>query len=182
MFFSKAGNFLAGLDRRAPPQHCATLQSAPDGVKMKTSSLAFLGAGLLLLVGCNAQQIGIGLSPDRPAQTSTSGSIEAGESVTGTFNGNPLIYTLTPTTSGRLTLRLAWDPDRDGAKLKLMIDDSAVMAAPPEWSPVVGVTMVSAGKTYRITIEEGAAPWDYGFNDQFTLMASLEPGSGPWDY
>jgi hypothetical protein len=33
---------------------------------------------------------------------------------------------------------------------------------------------IAAGQTYRIVLDEGVSPWDYGFNQRFTLMADLE--------
>jgi len=38
----------------------------------------------------------------------------------------------------------------------------------------VGRVAVSKGQTYRVKIEEGVAPWDYGFNDPFVLVAAVE--------
>lgn len=136
---------------------------------------------LLALAGCSSQQIGVAPTPTIPAQSPVSGSIAIGQSVTGTFIGNPLTYVVTAPSDGRLTVRLSWNPDNDGARLTLTLGDTSLAASPPERSPVVGVATVAVGNTTRITIDEGKAPWDYGFNDPFTLTTSLEPSGGPFD-
>jgi hypothetical protein len=33
---------------------------------------------------------------------------------------------------------------------------------------------VSAGQTYRIIVDEGLYPWDYGFYQPFALFAAIE--------
>ena len=145
---------------------------------------------LVALAGCSSQQNGVAPTPILPAQSPVNGSvaigqpisIAIGQSVTGTFIGMPLTYVVTAPSDGRLTIRLSWNPDNDGARLKLTLGDTSLAASPPEWSPVVGVVPVAVGNTYRITIDEGKAPWDYGFNDPFTLTTSLEPSGGAFDY
>ena len=44
----------------------------------------------------------------------------------------------------------------------------------PDWSPLVGRLVIAPGQIYRIVVDEGVSPWDYGFNQRFTLMADLE--------
>jgi hypothetical protein len=143
---------------------------------------AYRGAVLLIVViACSSRETTIAPTPTAPVQSPANGIIAVGESLAGTFIGNPLMYVLTAPSDGRLTVRLTWNPDQDGARLKLTFGDTSFMAVPPNWSPLVGVAPVSSGKAYRITIEEGHAPWDYAFNDSFTLTTSIEPG-GPFDY
>jgi hypothetical protein len=33
---------------------------------------------------------------------------------------------------------------------------------------------VSARQTYRVIVDEGLFPWDYGFNQPFTLIAAIK--------
>lgn len=143
---------------------------------------AYLGAVLLIVLpACSSQQIGLAPTPTVPVQPSINGTVTVGEPFTGTFIGSPLTYALTAPLDGRLTVRLTWNPDHDGARLQLTLGDRSFPAVPPNWSPVLGVAPVSAGRTYSITVEEANSPWDYGFNDSFTLTTSIEAG-GPFDY
>jgi hypothetical protein len=100
--------------------------------------------------------------------------VTVGQELKGTFADKPLTYDLTATATGTLVLKLSWDPQADGARLMLTVDNSSFEASAPDWSPVVGRITVAAGQTYRIKIEEGASPWDYGFNDAFTLNTAIE--------
>ena len=63
----------------------------------------------------------------------------------------------------------------------LTLGHASFQGSAPDWSPVVGRVTVSAGQKYRVQIEEGQAPWDYGFHDPFVLTTSIEPG-GAFDY
>jgi hypothetical protein len=145
---------------------------------------AAYGAGVLLIVlaGCDSQQTGVGPTSSAPIQSRSTGTITVGDQFEATFIGNPLTYELTAPSTGTLTVGLTWNPDANNARLKLTLDDRSFRASPPNWSPVIGAIPVSAGQTYRVTIDEGQAPWDYGFNDPFMLTTSIEPGPGPFDY
>jgi hypothetical protein len=140
------------------------------------------GVLILILSACSSEQTSVGPTPLAPTQSRISGTITVGEQFNGTFVGNPLTYELTAPSNGRLMVRLTWNPDSNGARLKLTLGDTSFQALAPNWSPVVGVAPVSAGQTYRVTIDEGQAPWDYGFNDPFMLTTSIESGPGPFDY
>jgi hypothetical protein len=109
---------------------------------------------------------------------------------TDTFIGNPLIYALGVPSDGTLVVRLNWDPTKgnEAAHLMLTIGECAVPYGfgypncsdaqnfPPGTPspPVIGRMIVSAGRTYRVIVDEGLAPWDYGFYQPFTLTAVME--------
>jgi len=131
-------------------------------------------------------------APYVPAIT-VSQHIALGHELADTFIGNPLIYDVSASSDGTLVVALEWDPGRgtdDVAHLKLIMGECAVphgrgypicatavdVPGPgPAWSsPVIGRVIVSAGRTYRVIVDEGLAPWDYGFNQPFTLTASIE--------
>jgi hypothetical protein len=151
-------------------------------------------------VACNSEERS--LTPTLPSQGASSPSSQAtgvlrvGQEIMDTFIGNPRIYELTAPSGGTLVTRLTWDPTvQGGAKLMLTIGQCAMpgaisltcpsavqfMNSAPNWSPLVGRVAVSAGRTYRVIVEEGAAPWDYDFRQPFVLNTAIESGS-PWDY
>src|SRR5262245_17224402 len=105
---------------------------------------------VMVLPACSAQQTGVGPASTPQVQLPINGSINVGEPLTGTFLGSSLNYTLTAHSYGKLTARLTWNPDLDGARLKLTVSaqdigDRAFPAGPPSWSPVVAVLPLSAG-------------------------------------
>jgi hypothetical protein len=128
-----------------------------------------------------------------PAAITVSQQITFGRELTDTFIGNPLIYALSAPSDGTLIVRLDWDPSKgsdDIAHLMLIMGECAVppgrgypscpnaqetRGPDPLWSALVIARMtVSAGQTYRVIVDEGLAPWDYGFNQPFTLIAAIE--------
>jgi hypothetical protein len=137
-------------------------------------------AFLVLLMAVPACTYGDGLfvTPTLPSNSTfvitSVGAITVGQQLRGTFIGNPLIYDLRAPSSGSLVLRLTWDSRANGARFMLTVGNTRFLASAPYWSPVVGRATVFAGQTYRVRIEEGFAPWDYGFNEPFVLMATIE--------
>ena len=55
----------------------------------------------------------------------------------------------------------------------LTLGDVRFFASPPDQPLVVGRVEVLAGQTYRISVEESYAFWDY-FDNPFVLTISLE--------
>ena len=119
--------------------------------------------------------------------------ITLGRELTDTFIGNPLIYALSAPSDGTLIVRLDWDPSKgsdDIAHLMLIMGECAVPPGrgypscpsaqetrgpgPLGSAPVIARMTVSAGQKYRVIVDEGLAPWDYGFNQPFTLIAAIE--------
>jgi hypothetical protein len=106
----------------------------------------------------------------------------------GHLRSTPRTYQLTAPSDGTLVTRLTFDSTvENGAKLKLTIGECATpqpntscpsaksfQGSEPNWSPVVGRVAVSAGRTYRVIVEEGLSPWDYHFNQPFELIAAVE--------
>jgi hypothetical protein len=150
---------------------------------------------LIAFVACNSEHRNVTpTTPTLPSQPQpvppgTSGIvITVGQEVRATFIGNPGIYQLTAPSDGTLVTRLTFDPTvENGAKLKLTIGECATpqpntscpsaksfQGSEPNWSPVVGRVAVSAGRTYRVIVEEGLSPWDYHFNQPFELIAAVE--------
>jgi hypothetical protein len=133
---------------------------------------------MIAFAGCHSDERS--LMPTLPSQETSSplipatGVITVGREFKDTFIGNPRSYQLPASSTGTLVLRLAWDPHLDGAKLMLTVDDVSFRATAPDWSPVVGRLEVLAGRVYRVRIDEGVAPWDYGFNDPFVLTTAIE--------
>ena len=131
-----------------------------------------------------------------PSYTPTitiSQQITLGRELTDTFIGNPLIYALSAPSDGTLIVRLDWDPSKgsdDIAHLMLIMGECAVPPGrgypscpsaqethgpgPLGSAPVIARMTVSAGQKYRVIVDEGLAPWDYGFNQPFTLIAAIE--------
>ena len=132
---------------------------------------------LITASGC-AYGDGFFLAPTGPANTSafvaSAPLITVGQPLTSTFIGNPLFFDLRAPVSGTLVLRLTWHPRPFGARFLLSVGGTPFLASAPAWSPIVGRVAVFAGQTYRVRIEEGFAPWDYGFNDSFVLLATME--------
>jgi hypothetical protein len=96
---------------------------------------------------------------------------------------------VSPLSGGTLVVRLSWDPTlQNSAKFLMVIGECAVptwfqfkcpsavvfRSSGPDWSPLVSRLAIAPGQTYRIVLDEGVSPWDYGFNQRFTLMADLE--------
>ena len=135
---------------------------------------------LILLMAVAACTYGDGLfvTPTLPSNSAfvitSVGAITVGQQLRGTFIGNPLIYDLRAPSSGTLILRLTWDSRVNGARFMITVGNTRFLASAPYWSPVVGRLTVLAGQIYRVRIEEGFAPWDYGFNDPFVLIATIE--------
>ncbi len=154
---------------------------------------------VLALVACDARQAHMSAPTPAPTQmlaptpvpTSnvTGPTITLGVPIRDTFIGNPQTYVWTATSDGTLVVRVTWDPTVEyAAKLMLTLGDCATphpivppcpsavtfRASAPNWSPVVGRIAVSARQTYRVVVEEGQAPWDYGFNQPFELTAAVE--------
>jgi hypothetical protein len=109
--------------------------------------------------------------------------------LSGTFIGNPLTYEVAPPSGGTLVVRLSWDPAlQTSARFLMVIGECAVptwfqfkcpsavvfRSSGPDWSPLVGRLVIAPGQIYRVVVDEGVSPWDYGFNQRFTLMADLE--------
>ena len=109
--------------------------------------------------------------------------------LSGTFIGNPLTYEVAAPSGGTLVVRLSWDPAlQTSAKFLMVIGECAVptwfqfkcpsavvfRSSGPDWSPLVGRLAIAPGQTYRVVVDVGVSPWDYGFNQRFTLMADLE--------
>lgn len=109
--------------------------------------------------------------------------------LSGTFIGNPLAYEVAALSGGTLVVRLSWDPSlQTSAKFLMVIGECAVptwfqfkcpsavvfRSSGPDWSPLVGRLAITPGQTYRVVVDEGVSPWDYGFDQRFTLMADLE--------
>jgi hypothetical protein len=99
------------------------------------------------------------------------------------------MYEVTVPSAGTLVVRLSWDPTiQFGAKFLMVIGECAVTtwfprqcpraevfrSSGPDWSPLVARVAIAAGQTYRVVVDEGVAPWDYGFNQSFRLIAGLE--------
>ena len=135
-------------------------------------------------------------APTAPSYTlaiTVSQQITLGRELTDTFIGNPLIYALSAPSGGTLIVRLDWDPSKgsdDIAHLMLIMGECAVPPGrgypscpsaqethgpgPLGSAPVIARMTVSAGQKYRVIVDEGLAPWDYGFNQPFTLIAAIE--------
>ena len=128
-----------------------------------------------------------------PAAITVSHQITLGRELTDIFIGNPLIYALSAPSDGTLIVRLDWDPSKgsdDIAHLMVIIGECAVPPGrgypscpsaqethgpgPLGSAPVIARMTVSAGQKYRVIVDEGLAPWDYGFNQPFTLIAAIE--------
>ena len=125
-------------------------------------------------------------TPDPTLATTT---LTIRKELSGTFIGNPLAYEVAPLSRGTLVVRLSWDPTmQTSARFLMVIGECAVptwfqfkcpsavvfRSSGPDWSPLVGRLAIVPGQTYRIVLDEGVSPWDYGFNQRFTLMADLE--------
>jgi hypothetical protein len=136
---------------------------------------------LVAFVACNS-------TPTTPTPGTSGIVITVGQEVTDTFRSTPRTYQLTAPSDGTLVTRLTFDSTvENGAKLKLTIGECATpqpntscpsaksfQGSEPNWSPVVGRVAVSAGRTYRVIVEEGLSPWDYHFNQPFELIAAVE--------
>jgi hypothetical protein len=124
-----------------------------------------------------------------PDPTLTTTTLTIRKELSGTFIGNPLAYEVAPLSGGTLVVRLSWDPTlQTSARFLMVIGECAVptwfqfkcpsavvfRSSGPDWSPLVGRLAIAPGQTYRIVLDEGVSPWDYGFNQRFTLMADLE--------
>jgi hypothetical protein len=125
-------------------------------------------------------------TPDPTLATTT---LTIRRELSGTFIGNPLAYEVAPLSGGTLVVRLSWDPTlQTSARFLMVIGECAVptwfqfkcpsavvfRSSGPDWSPLVGRLAIAPGQIYRIVLGEGVSPWDYGFNQRFTLMADLE--------
>jgi hypothetical protein len=99
--------------------------------------------------------------------------ITLGREVKDTFEGTLLTYQLTAPSNGTLTARLSWNHETTSRRLTLTLGDVSFPAEGPDWSPVVGRLAVSAGQSYRVTIEEGFAFWDYD-TVPFVLITAIE--------
>ena len=125
-------------------------------------------------------------SPTPPTLTTT---LTIRKALSATFIGNPLTYEVAAPSGGTLVVRLSWDPTLQySAKFLMVIGECAVptwfqfkcpsavvfRSSGPDWSPLVGRLAIAPGQTYRVVVDEGVSPWDYGFNQRFTLMADLE--------
>jgi len=125
-------------------------------------------------------------TPDPTLATTT---LTIRRELSGTFIGKPLAYEVAPLSGGTLVVRLSWDPTlATSARFLMVIGECAVptwfqfkcpsavvfRSSGPDWSPLVGRLAIAPGQTYRIVLDEGVSPWDYGFNQRFTLMADLE--------
>jgi hypothetical protein len=128
-------------------------------------------------------------TPDPTLTTTLTATLTIRQPLNGTFIGNPLTYEVAAPSGGTLVVRLSWDPTVPyGARFLMVIGEcaaptwfrlrcpSAVVfrSSGPDWSPLVGRLAIAAGQTYRVVVDEGVSPWDYGFNQPFTLMADLE--------
>ena len=144
--------------------------------------LTFLLVFSIALVACGSRDGSV--TPAAPSQvtpgtesgpaTPAHAVINVGEPLAATFASQPLTYDLTAPSTGTLVLKLSWDPSRDGARLMIIVANTPFTASAPNWSPVVGRVQVSKGQTYRVKIEEGVAPWDYGSDDPFVLTTAIE--------
>jgi hypothetical protein len=144
--------------------------------------LTFLLVFSIALVACGSRDGSV--TPAAPSQvtpgtesgptTPAHAVINVGEPLAATFASQPLTYDLTAPSAGTLVLKLSWDPSKDGARLMITVANTPFTASAPNWSPVVGRVPVSKGQTYRVKIEEGVAPWDYGANDPFVLTTAIE--------
>lgn len=133
------------------------------------------------------------IPPSYTPAITVSQKITLGRELTDIFIGNPLIYALSAPSDGTLIVRLDWDPSKgsdDIAHLMLILGECAVplgrgypicpaaqeTRGPSQLgsAPVIGRMTVSAGQTYRVIVDEGLAPWDYGFKQPFTLIAAIE--------
>ena len=149
---------------------------------------------MLLFTGCDTNQ-GSSVSPSPMSSLSPTTPyppITVGQSVTGTFVGNDIVYAVTPAVNATLVVTLNWDPSQgnknDPAHLALVLgvcaqphpDTSCTSetsfdgSGPGFGPPVVGKIPVSAGTTYHVVVEEGQAPWDYDFNQPFVLTTTLQ--------
>ena len=101
--------------------------------------------------------------------------ISIGEEVTGTLEGHgtKMLYQLTAPSDGTLIVRLSWEPHR--GLLELEVADRSFASSPPDWSPpIVGELSVTAGRTYSVTIADGA-PWNYDdLNLPFVMTTSIK--------
>ena len=129
------------------------------------------------------------LSSPMPDPTLAATTLTIGKELSGTFIGNPLAYEVAALSGGTLVVRLSWDPAlQTSAKFLMVIGECAVptwfqfkcpsavvfRSSGPDWSPLVGRLAITPGQTYRVVVDEGVSPWDYGFDQRFTLMADLE--------
>jgi hypothetical protein len=89
------------------------------------------------------------------------------------FLGPAKTYEVTVPSDGTLVGRLTWDITGNGPHLMLTLGDVGFFASPPDQPLVVGRVEVLAGQTYRISVEESYAFWDY-FDNPFVLTISLE--------
>jgi hypothetical protein len=142
---------------------------------------------LIAFVACNS---GTPTHPSQPSVVPGNDTITLGQALKDTYIGNPLIYQLTAPSGGTLVTQLTFDPTGEaGVKLMLTIDECAMpepsssrcrsdaqfLGSAPNWSPVVGRVAVSAGRTYRLIVEDGVAPWDLNTNYQpFVMIAAIE--------
>jgi len=108
-----------------------------------------------------------------PPTTTSAQVIAVGEEVkdTLTFNGDIRFYELTSPSDGTLVTSLSWDPSQ--GRLQLDLDDRIFANFPDNRSPLLGELAVTVGRTYRVTVADGA-PWDYGgLRLPFTLTTSV---------
>jgi hypothetical protein len=72
-----------------------------------------------------------------------------------------------------LIVLLSWEPH--GGLLELGMAETLFTASPLDWSPpILGKLSVAAGRTYRVTVTNGA-PWDYDeLNLPYLLTTSME--------
>lgn len=139
---------------------------------------------LIALVACGAREERVFAPPTGPAMPpvpappTPAQGIGVPAEIRGTYTQyNTLTYEVTAPSNGTLVARLAWDPRLTGARLGLGIGDTAFHNSfyLPSSSPVVGRVEVQAGRTYRVSVQEVFAVWDYGgASDPFVLTIFLE--------
>jgi hypothetical protein len=120
-------------------------------------------------------------SPPPGARSDVPQVIVVGDEVHATlegFNNTGYHFALTAPSDGRLLVRASW-ARRDGW-LYLVVNetkfypDERLFDLPDSDSFVEGSVDVTAGRTYRITLWDIHAPWDYdGVKTPFTLTTSM---------
>jgi hypothetical protein len=105
-----------------------------------------------------------------PAPQQDGRVISIGERVEETlrFNGDGKVFQITPSSEGTLIVRVSWDTTN--GRLELWYGDRGFVGD----GLIVAKLPVMAGKTYRVSVDDGA-PWDYGgLSLPFVLTTSLE--------
>ena len=80
-------------------------------------------------------------------------AITVGEEVTATYVGADLAFDLTAPASGTLVATLSWDAWGTDSLLELVIGGIRFRSTEPEFSPIVGRALVTAGTRHSLVVE-----------------------------